>query len=741
MTDASTRPEAIEQIPRTWFDRVYSAIPLATAFVALLALYAWEAARHTSPWLFTDELELSQISRAIEATGHGARRGDPYFWQTLYTWLIAPAWAATSTTFAYAIVKYIGVVTMTLSIVPTYLLARTVASPRASLFAATATAAVPAFMYAPMVLEEPLSYPYAALAFYVAAKALSRRTWPWIGAAAVLGVVGGFVRGELGVLPVVLILAAGFCALSSEAARRWRSRFGLWDWIGVIVLGGGAVILFSGLVGKFSQSWAIATGFYQGRMIDLGLQSVGALTIGLGLLPVVAALATLARPKDEPRTRELRAFTSLLIAAAVGFGVYTAVKAAYLSTVAFTRVEERNVIYLIPLIFVGTALWIDRPRLRWAPLAAAVGFVAYLIVATPYQLTTVPAGDSPGVAIAQMANRNLSFAHGGIENTLIVALVISVALLVAPRLLHFERRRTNALIAVGSVLVLAWCLAGEISAANYSNNESQQLVRNYPRPLNWLDQKTHGQPVLYLGQHLNSGTDLGIWLTEFWNRSLKYVWSVDGSAPGPGPTETPNTAQDGRLYPVPSNVVYVLAEPGIELDGTVVMRPNLAAGNRWFLYKVKEPLRYAFNETGVFNDGQTGCSLAPCPEADSAYNRFSTPGNRPGYAVVDVSRLNACGAPVGPAGVRVTIGPLVEGADKQPHIGRATKTERWTLRIGTERRFVLPTPKPPFRVEVRIEPTYSPLKFGGSDQRLLGGQVGFAFSRTRMSESVVSCGS
>ena len=76
-----------------WFDRVYRALPLATVFVALLAIYAWQASRHSSPWLFTDELELSQISRAIEATGHGARRGEPYFWQTLYTWLIAPAWA------------------------------------------------------------------------------------------------------------------------------------------------------------------------------------------------------------------------------------------------------------------------------------------------------------------------------------------------------------------------------------------------------------------------------------------------------------------------------------------------------------------------------------------------------------------------------------------------------------------------------------------------------------------------
>jgi hypothetical protein len=734
VTSAASGAEAAEQLPpRAWFDRVYAAIPLATVFVALLALYAWEAARHSTPWFFTDELELSQISRAVAATGHGARRGEPYFWQTLYTWLIAPAWRIHSTTLAYAVVKYIGVITMTLSIVPAYFLARTIVSPRAALFAAVATGSVPALAYAPIILEEPLSYPYAALAFLLMALALARRTVAWIAVATVVSVLGGFVKGELGVLPVVFVLAAGLYALSSDAGRRWRAGWSAWDWIGAIVVGGGLVILFSGLVGKYSQTWSIATGHYRGRMIDYGLWAVGALTIGLGALPVVAALAALARPRGEQRSRELRAFTSLFVAAAVGFGIYTAVKAAYLSTTFATRVEERNLIYLAPLVFIGAALWLDRPRLRVLPLAAAVGFVAYLFVATPYQLDTVPAGDSFGVAIAQMANRELSFAHGGIEWALIVSLVISVAFLLAPGVLARRPSWSRGVTATATLLVLAWCLAGQISAANYSNDAANSLIANYPRPLTWLDQITHGKPTLYLGQHLDSGTDIGLWLTEFWNRSLKYVWSVDGSAPGPGPTETPNTTADGRLYPAP-NVDFVLAEKGIDLDGTIVGRPPQTG--RWFVFRVKKPLRYAYNKTGVFADGQTGCSFAPCAAANSAYNRFSTPGGRAGYAVVDVSRLSACGAPVGPAGVRVTIGKLIEGADKQPHIRRVTDRQRWTLRIGTARRFVLRTPKPPFRVEVRVAPTYSPTSYGESDQRQLGGQVGFSFSLNPVAKSV-----
>ncbi len=171
-------------------------------------------------------------------------------------------------------------------------------------------------------------------------------------------------------------------------------------------------------------------------------------------------------------------------------------------------------------------------------------------------------------------------------------------------------------------------------------------------------------------------------------------------------------------------VDYVLAEKGVALDGQVVGKGHTG---RWVLYKVRKPLRYAVNQTGVFSDGQTGCNLAPCKAADSAYNQFSTPGGKAGYAVVDVSRESACGAPAPPAGFRVTIGKLVEGKDKQPHIGHITDVQRWTLFIGAAKRFVLKTPKPPFRVEVHIAPTYAPTKYGESDQRQLGGQVGFTF--------------
>ena len=115
----------------------------------------------------------------------------------------------------------------------------------------------------------------------------------------------------------------------------------------------------------------LATQDYKGRMLRDGLWAAGALTIGLGVLPVVAGLAVLWRAPGEPMSYALRVFRSVLLAAIICFGVYTAVKATYVSISFGTYTYERNLIYLAPLLFTGTALWLERRRLHPIALAAS----------------------------------------------------------------------------------------------------------------------------------------------------------------------------------------------------------------------------------------------------------------------------------------------------------------------------------------------------------------------------------
>ena len=289
---------------------------------------------------------------------------------------------------------------------------------------------------------------------------------------------------------------------------------------------------------------------------------------------------------------------------------------------------------------------------------------------------------------------------------------------------------------------LAWNLAGEISASNGVNSFSRKAIENFPHPPEWLDQATHGQPTLYLGQQI--ADPLGLWLMEFWNRSFQHVWSLDATAPGPGYFLTPDAGPDGRLtsraYPMgaPPGVQYIVADEGIDVVGTFIEQPQIRHVIRedafgfpihkvvvqpaqWRVLRIDQPLRLRSTPVGIYSDGWMG--------SFSAYNQFATPGDKPGYIRATLSRSGFRGA--SKAGrVTITVGRLIRGKDNQPAMGRVTKVVHWVVRSGKTRVFYLPA-SPPTRVEVRISPTFSPYDVGGSDRRRLGAQVSYGFSATK----------
>jgi hypothetical protein len=440
----------------------------------------------------------------------------------------------------------------------------------------------------------------------------------------------------------------------------------------------------------------------------------------------------------------MKGYVSLTCAALLAFGLYTATKASYLSTKFATVVAERNLIYLAPLLFVATGLALERGRLRpWAVLGMA-GFCLYVIFTTPYQLDLWPYSDALGFSIVQMANRDLAMDDHDVTVLLVVVAIVSVAILLVPRL--FKRRGlTFGFAAGGAALILAWGLTGEISASNGTNNFSQVLLSNYPSPPNWLDKATGQKPSIYLGQNVTDPQ--GIWLTEFWNRSLKYVWSLDATAPGPGTTPpgylTPDIAPDGRLigrtieHGAPPGVNYIVADQDIKVAGKSLVQPVVkrvltedqfgfpihkvvVEPTRWRLLQIAQPLRLQSTPVGIYSDGWTG--------KFSAYNQFATPGNKPGWIKVRVSRAAFNGPDKKPGRVTIRAGRLIQGSDKEPALGKVLQTLHWVVHSGKSRDFYVPA-SPPTRVEVTVSPTFSPHEFGNSsDRRQLGAQVTYEFT-------------
>ena len=631
---------------RTFTDRLLAAVPLTSTYLWLCIVYVFEAWRHVTPWLFTDELETTQISRSIAATGHAARRGAPYHLNSLYPVLLAPVWLIHDVATAYSGVKYLDVFVMTSVIFPTYFLARLMVRRGWALFAAAGAAAIPSLAYSSWIVQETWAYPMAALSFFLIAKALIEKSRGWIAGAVVASVVAPLIRGELIVIPIGVVFALLFAAWTSARAKSRRASWVWGDYVGAFVLAAGAIIFVSAVASHHSQQWYGVTTYWKHRAFVLGDWAAGSLAIGLGVIPLVFGLAALVPARGEEQLRAVRMFRCVSVAGIIAFGLYTGMKAAYLQAYFATRVEERNLIYIAPLLFIGTALVLERRRVNLVALAAAAAYGFYLVVGTPFQMGVQLYSDALGFAILQQANRYYEWTPSAAQWLLIGILVVGVALLVAATV---TRRSTALVTATGAAVavgILAWNVTGEIAAASGTVSISRQLEATLRHPFTWVDDATKRKPTLYLAQGVADPNPE--WELEFWNRSIVRVDSLDATLGGPGPSGTPNTTADGRVYwsidPSHPGSVYDYAVedwPCVDFAGPVAAVHLYKGGSanlkEWRLIKLTKPNRLRAECSGLYADGWSGPN-------DSSYFRFVSA--KPGWLRIRISRENWPSTPV-----------------------------------------------------------------------------------------------
>ena len=472
---------------------------LAFAYLCLAGLYAWQASKRLSPTIFSDEIEFTHISRAIAQSGVPSQRGDPSGFETLYTYVVAPAWWIDDTQQAWEMAKLIGVLVMTAAIFPAYALARFVASRPWALAAAIASVAAPPLAYAPYLLDEPLAYPIATTALWAIAAATAHPSRRRLGVAAGLCVLAPLVRGELAVLLVVFAASVFTLLWRTERFRGWRRTWTVGDWLGVALLTVGVAVVASAAAGHRSEPWYQATAFLKHRMFNHGLWALAAMFIGIGVLPIVGTVAAFLSGRVRA-TDEGRAFVTVGVVAFVVFVGYAAVKAAYLTLVLGDLIVERNVIYLVPVAFAATAAVLARPIATIPALAAGLVLSLFLVMHAEFRLDNAYF-EAPGLAITALANRNFSWDGIDIEHALIVAAVVSVAILVA-RSFVASRALGLGVAVVAACAVASWSLTTEVYAARGLNDFSARLYGSTPRPVDWVDEATGGEPALYLGQQI-----------------------------------------------------------------------------------------------------------------------------------------------------------------------------------------------------------------------------------------------
>jgi hypothetical protein len=686
-----------------------------------------------APWIMVDELLYSESAKSLAAEGELRHREGPAPFLGIYPFLIAPAWLAESMATTYAIAKAINVLLMTLAAVPVFFWARRLVSPLAALIPATLVLIMPAFYLTGLLMTENAFFSAFLLATFAIAVALERPSLLHQGFALAAVGVAVAVRLQALVLLGVLVSAAVLNALLELRARDDGSPHGrlflrrlspLWP-TGVALV----AVVVSYFAAKTIQDESLATGL--GSYAEVATVSydwwdalrwtvyhAAGLGLSVALLPLSAlvVLAGLVWRRDYASTAAERAFVAVALSAVVWLTIEVGV---FASRFAF-RIEERTLFHVAPLLLIALVLWIQRGAPRPRLLGAIASLIpAALLIAFPFESLLNVSLLSDAFSLIPLLEL------AGNEGVVTVRIVVaSAAILLA--VLFFSvpvRMLAWAVPALVASFFVGWSYVVQERLDSHS-----EAVRGVPvvgDRVSWVDEELgEGANVAFL--YTSNVDPHALWQTEFWNRAIGPVVNIGQRELGPlVETATTIDYETGELVPVAgqplaagtSTATHVLTPRTHPLQA-----PLAAQRGPWSIFVAEPPVRLAAATDGVAADGWMG--------ADASYTHFveQEDGGRIG---VRLSRFSWSGPDV-PGEIRVRVGDLVLSANGAPRIGRLTSTATGTIHAGQEETFLLETPPPPFRVEIHIEPTFSPASFGFADTRQLGAIASFvAFSGER----------
>ncbi|MDP8911298.1 MAG: hypothetical protein M3M94_04460, partial [Actinomycetota bacterium] len=373
------------------------------AVVAGLCLLAvtvriWLALKMPTPWALIDELIYAELAKSLVEEGEFLVRGVGGFnYGALYPAAIAPAWLAGSMETTYALAKAINVVLMTSVAVPVYLWARKLVAPAFAVVTTALVLLLPSFVYTAELLTENLFFPAFVLACFAIARALERPSL--LRQALALGAIAIASAVRIQGIALVLVLVTAIALNVVLAFRARRERFDVrrlarqflafrvsLATLALVALGYLALNVVRG------QPLSSGLGGYATVVgVDYGLADAvrwivyhfAELGLAVAVIPVSAliVLLGLALAGDSTSAAE-RAFVAVAVTATFWLVVQVAVFASRFSL----RIEERNMFYVMPLLFLALAVWIGRGLPRPSRLTTfALLTPAALIVTLPFE--------------------------------------------------------------------------------------------------------------------------------------------------------------------------------------------------------------------------------------------------------------------------------------------------------------------------------------------------------------------
>jgi hypothetical protein len=373
---------AVARAPALWVAGIVGLSALTRAAIGL---------RVPSPWILPDEVVYSDLAKNIAEGGRPAVRGVPVFgWGEVYPTLVAPAWAIFDDPFwAYHAALVTNALLMSIAAVPAYLLARLFLAQRASLLVAAMSVLVPSMAYTSVVMTENAAYPVFLFAVWLIARTVRR---PTLGNQALafvgLGVMA-FTRIQGLALLGAYITAAVIYALVGDGAARvaYLRRF-LPTWA-VAAAATLAPFVLSVLRGDGALSWLGSrsetfNAFHAREVPEWLAYLAGDLLLYVAIVPALATGVVIGLGCRRRASEQLRLFSALGLSVFGAMLVSVSLVSASLDVDGHENLNERYLFYVVPLLFIGLAIWIreglPRPRLATS-VTLAVGLL--LVVELP----------------------------------------------------------------------------------------------------------------------------------------------------------------------------------------------------------------------------------------------------------------------------------------------------------------------------------------------------------------------
>ena len=582
------------------------------AWLTALVLASWAVrfafARHmVGPWIMVDEIVYSELAKSFAATGHLAVRDVPTTgYGVVYPILISPAYALfKSMPTVYTAVKVVDSLLMSLAAVPAYLLARRVVSKWGALAVALLTVAVPSTFYAGTIMTENAFYPIFLFTVLALVRVLDSpsvlRIVVFIGAL----LVAYETRAQAVALAAVALTAPLASTLLSRDRRELvgtRLLYGVVVGAGLIAVA--AEVARGHSIRSLLGAYASAThvGYDVGTVTHWFLWHLAELDLYVGVLPVFALLVLIGIGRDL-RPRE-RALVSVAFSSVVWIGVEVA---AFATQPSVLRIEERNLFYVAPLLFICLVLWIERRLPRPPVLVLAAGAITVaLAAAIPYERFIAVSATSDTFGVLTLWSVALWFSIHAEDVRWVVgaaALVVVALALLAP-----SRARYALLIAPLAISLLAI----QPVDSRMQRASIGAVFQGITRPdRDWItaivgSDDPERVAVVWTGGGTNRPDALVVFENEFFNRDVGAVYTTNGPVPG-GLAQTPIVVDRRtgayRAAGRPVRVQDVLTDTSVPVFGR---RIGADVKKGLVLYRVDGALRAEHVTDGIYPDLWSG---------------------------------------------------------------------------------------------------------------------------------------